>query len=332
MADDANDILEQAHALRENGEPFALATVVRVARPASARPGAKALVRADGAIAGWVGGSCTQPAVAREALAALRDGQPRLLCLVGEGGLPPERAEGMVVQPMTCHSGGTIEVYIEPFVPRPRLLVVGRSPIAEALAQFGAALRFETILVDLDAPQEQAAAATHDRLSTLAPLLRPQTYIVVSSHGSYDEEALELALGSQAAYVALVASPRRAAAIGAYLRGAGIAEEHLARLKAPAGLDIGAVEPAEIALSIMAEIIQTRRQGDTETSREEAAAITASAAASATDPVCGMTVEVATARYTAEHEGQRFYFCCAGCKRSFEQQPEKYLVPVVSSQ
>jgi xanthine dehydrogenase accessory factor len=116
--------------------------------------------------------------------------------------------------------------------------------------------------------------------------------------------------------------------VAAYLRGAGLAEERLARLKAPAGLDLGAAEPAEIALSIMAEIVQIRRQADKEIAREEAAPITASA----TDPVCGMTVEVATARYTAEHEGQRFYFCCAGCKRSFEQQPEKYLVPVVSGQ
>ena len=136
-----------------------------------------------------------------------------------------------------------------------------------------------------------------------------------------------MALGSDAPYVALVASRRRAAAVAAYLRGAGVlAEERLARLKAPAGLDLGAVEPAEIALSIMAEIIQTSRQADKQTGKEQAAAITASALASAIDPVCGMTVEPATARYTAEHDGQRFYFCCAGCKRSFEQEPQRYLV------
>ncbi len=122
-----DDILEQAHDLRRTDVPFALATVVRVTRPASARPGAKALVMADGAISGWVGGSCAQPAVAREGLASLADGRPRLLCLVGTDGAAPERGEGVVVQPMTCHSGGTIEVYIEPFVPRSRLLLFGES-------------------------------------------------------------------------------------------------------------------------------------------------------------------------------------------------------------
>ena len=159
MSMDTDDILERAHALRKNGEPFALATVVRVTRPASARPGAKAIVWADGTISGWVGGSCAQPLAVREALAALGDGQPRLLCLVGVGGRAPERAEGMIVQPMTCHSGGTIEIYIEPFVPRPRLLIVGQTPVAAALAQLGALLSFDVTAVDPEARPEQFPVA-----------------------------------------------------------------------------------------------------------------------------------------------------------------------------
>jgi xanthine dehydrogenase accessory factor len=327
MSIDSDDILEQAHTLRRNGEPFALATVVRVTRPASARPGAKAIVRADGAITGWVGGSCAQALVAQEALAALGDGQPRLLCLVGVGGLAPERTQGMIVRPMTCHSGGTLEIYIEPFVPRPRLLIVGRSPVAEALAQLGTTLHYSVAVVDAAAQAEHFPTANIllADLRSAQPLLTPQSYVVVATHGAYDEEALRLALDSDAAYVALVASRRRAEAIVAYLRDAGVAEERLVRLKAPAGLDLGAVEPAEIALSIMAEIIRTRRNAP--------AAVEASPAPSepelpttAIDPVCGMTVDITTARYIAEHEGQRFYFCCAGCQHTFEREPARYLV------
>src|SRR5438874_882753 len=190
-----NDILEQADHLRRAGEPFALATVVRVTRPASARPGAKAIVWADGTISGWVGGSCAQPHAVREALAALGDGQPRLLCLVGVGGRAPERAEGMIVQPMTCHSGGTIEIYIEPFVPRPRLLIVGQTPVAAALAQLGAMLSFEVTVVDPEARPEQfpVAHTLLTELNDIRPMLTPQTYVVVVTHGAYDHAALELA-------------------------------------------------------------------------------------------------------------------------------------------
>ena len=327
MSIDTDDILEQAHTLRKNGEPFALATVVRVTRPASARPGAKAIIRADGTLSGWVGGSCAQPLAAREALRALADGQPRLLCLVGVGGRAPERAEGMVVQPMTCHSGGTLEIYIEPFVPRPRLLIVGQTPVAIALAQLGATLNFEVTAVDPEVRPEDFAVANTllTDLTDIQPMLTPQTYVVVATHGAYDHAALELALGSDAAYVALIASRRRAEAIAHELRDAGLAEERLPRLKAPAGLDLGAVEAAEIALSIMAEIVQTRRQGDTQTRGLEEAEVVVGASASAIDPVCGITVEIATARYTADYQGQRFFFCCDGCRRSFEKQPAQYV-------
>jgi xanthine dehydrogenase accessory factor len=322
-----DEILDQADHLRQAGEPFALATVVRVVRPASTRPGSKALVRADGTITGWVGGSCAQPAVAREALRALADGQPRLLCLVGAGGRTPEPGEGLVVQPMTCHSGGTIEVYIEPFVARPRLLLVGQSAVGDALAQLGALLRFEVVALDPDASAEHFPTAdTRLReLPAMAPMLTPQTYVIVATHGAYDEDALQMALGSDAAYVALVASRRRAETIGGFLRASGLAEERIARLRAPAGLDLGAAEPAEIALSIMAEIVQIRRRGDQETKGPADVERVASEPASAIDPVCGMEVEIATARFTSEHDGSRFYFCCAGCRRSFQKEPEKYL-------
>jgi xanthine dehydrogenase accessory factor len=269
--------------------------------------------------------------VAREALRALADGQPRLLCLVGAGARTPEAAEGLVVQPMTCHSGGTIEIYIEPFIPRPRLLIVGQSAVADALAQLGAALHYEVVAVDPAASAEHFPTANQllNQLGDMVPLLTARTYVVITTHGAYDEPALELALDSDAAYVALVASRRRAEAVAAYLQSAGVAAERLARLRAPAGLNLGADEPAEIALSIMAEIVQIRRQRDQEIGRPAPESVASDMPATAIDPVCGMTVEVATARYTAEHEGRQFYFCCAGCKRSFEKEPKKYLAAIV---
>jgi xanthine dehydrogenase accessory factor len=317
------DYLARAHTLQESGQPFALATVVRAERPTSAKAGAKAIVTADGALTGWVGGSCAQPTVIREALKALQDGQPRLVRLC-----PPEKLgrgaqDGVVEFALTCISGGTLEVYIEPHLPRPQLVVIGHLPIAEALAALGKGLQYTVTVMGLDATQERFPQAdlVLDRLdfSQLRVRVTAQTYVVVATHGNYDEEALEWALNTEAAYVALVASPKRAEAVLQYLRETGVAEERLARLKCPAGLNIGASTPEEIALSILAEIVQLRRNLPSPITHSQPPA-------EAIDPVCGMTVEIATARYVASHNGQSYYFCSAGCKHSFEKEPEKYLV------
>jgi len=134
-----NELLALAAELQRRGERFALATVVRCEAPTSAKPGAKALVRADGTVSGWVGGACAEPVVVREALAAIEDGRPRLVGLIGEGARGPGRTAGMIEYPMTCHSGGTLEIYVEPYLPHPVLILVGHGPVIEALATFGAA-------------------------------------------------------------------------------------------------------------------------------------------------------------------------------------------------
>jgi xanthine dehydrogenase accessory factor len=304
-------LLAEAHALAQQGVPFAMATVVRCERPTSAKPGAKALIRADGTMQGWVGGSCAEPVVIKEALGALRDGQPRLVALVGEGGEGPGRREGVVEHPMTCHSGGTLEIYIEPVLPKPHLLLVGRGPVVATLAELGRAMEFAVTLV----PSESAA----DRLSEIR--MTPHTYVVVATHGTADEDALQHALRGDAGYVSLVASRRRAEAVRNTLGAMGVLAERLQRLKAPAGLDIGAVTPEEIAASIIAEIIQVSRgQGS-----EPLAAPEEVGEALSTDPICGMAVEVATARYRSEVSDRVFYFCCARCKQVFDQEPERYV-------
>jgi xanthine dehydrogenase accessory factor len=329
-----NDLLERAAELSRAGVAFARATVVRAEKPTSAKPGANALITADGALTGWVGGSCTEHTVISQARQALRDGEPRLVRLCPPEKLGAAPREGVIEMPLTCASGGTLEVYIEPHLPRPRLIAVGHLPVAEALARLGTGLGYAVSVIGPDVtPERFAGIAQISHSLDFAQLsITPQTYIVVASHGNYDEPALEGALRSDAPYVALVSSRKRAAGVVEYLREAGIPPDRLARLKYPAGLDIGAVTPEEIAVSILAEIVQARRQHHAQESAQGSEPPPANhqadpaAPTEALDLVCGMTVEIATARYTSEYAGQTYYFCAAGCKRSFDREPSKYLV------
>ena len=309
----AVDLLALAVELRRAGEPFALATVVRCERPTSAKPGARALIKADGTVSGWVGGACAEPVAIREALASLRDGEPRLISLIGEGGAPRGPVEGVVEYAMTCHSGGTLEIYVEPFLPKPALVLVGHGPVVEMLAALARTADFAVNVLAPETIGHTMASIALDRDSA----------VVVASHGSVDEEALERALTSDASYVSLIASRKRAAAIVETLKRRGVPVERLGRLKAPAGLDIGAVSPEEIAVSILAEIVQHRRGSKARQQHDDEAARVASATES-TDPVCGMRVEIASARHRSEISGRSVYFCCLGCKEAFDREPHRY--------
>jgi xanthine dehydrogenase accessory factor len=309
----ADDLLALAHALTESGDAFALATVVRCDRPTSAKPGAKAVIRMDGTVSGWIGGSCAEPVVVKEALRALADGRPRFIALVGEGGAGPGTREGVLEYPMTCHSGGTLEIFVEPILPKPQVLVIGKGPVTETLAKLSQAMDFSVTLVSSEAAVEQ--------LSQLR--VTPRTFVVVATHGTFDEDALEHALRTDAGYVSLVASKRRAGAVIDVLRARGVPADRLSRLRAPAGLDIGAVTPSEIAASILAEIIRVSNEKrglkPAGTGPDEADEV------EARDPVCGMAVAVASARYKSDVLGTSYYFCCARCKRVFDQDPARYV-------
>jgi xanthine dehydrogenase accessory factor len=269
-----------------------------------------------------VGGSCAQPTVIRESLKALSDGQPRFLRMC-----PPEKLRGhtpgVVEVALTCISGGTLEIYLEPHLPQPQILAIGHLPVVEALTTLAKDMGYGVMVAGEGASREQFPRADTVQEFNVAQLaFTPQTYVVVASHGNYDEPALEAALHSNAAYVALIASHKRRDAVLTYLRQSGLPEDKLARLRCPAGLNFGAVTPDEIALSILAEIVQIRRNSPI----SNPPTVIASAPLEAIDPVCGMTVEIATARYTSIHAGQTYYFCAPGCQRSFEHEPEKYLI------
>jgi xanthine dehydrogenase accessory factor len=295
------DPLELAYERSRRGEPFVLATVVWRRAPSSGKQGAKALISADGTVTGWLGGACAEPAVAREALRALADGAPRLMYLGPAEELEGARREGVVTVPIACQSDGALEVYLEPVLPQPQLVAIGRSPAAGALAAMAGALGWRAVLVDERDKLEAALAETG-----------PGAYVVVATQGHYDEDALELALAREPAYVGLVASRKRAESVLDYLRARGVSQHALARVSAPAGLDLGSTEPEEIAVAILAGIVQRRAAGATSTAVQVAAT-----SEEAIDPVCGMTVAVAGSRHRATRDGRTYHFCSAACRERF---------------
>jgi xanthine dehydrogenase accessory factor len=318
----SDDLLETVVGLRRRRQPFAIATVVRAERPTSSKPGDKAIIAPDGTLTGWIGGSCAHDIVVRNALEALEEGAPRFLTLSSASPADAKR-QGVIDVPMQCYSGGVLDVFIEPNLPKAQLVVVGYETVARALARIGKTVSFHVTVVDPLATRASAPEADEivNELKLGDLPLGGESFIVIATHGRYDEEALEQAARTSASYIALVSSPKRAGEILRQLRERGVSEDALARIKAPAGLDIGAEGAEEIALSIVAEIVQERRSGRL---RRPAAAPAAEVPAEAIDPICNMSVTIAGALHSAEHEGQRYYFCCAHCQRTFEQDPHRY--------
>jgi xanthine dehydrogenase accessory factor len=323
-----SDLLLFASELAKRGEPFALATVVRREAPSSARVGDTALVTLGGAFHGWVGGSCTQLTVVREALRALGDRLPRLIALSPSPDV--DRRPGVTAFPMTCHSGGSVDIYIEPVLPSPRLVVFGTSPVAQALVRLGKALGYSVDAVDPEAdratfPEADRVFAHGDAASLLPRSGTPGPWMcaVVATMGQWDEDGVRAALALEPAYLGVVASRKRFAQIRDVLLAGGSAVAALGRITNPAGVDIGAQLPEEIALSVLAEIVQVRHAA-------QPAPPNPAPAAEALDPVCGMKVTVATARHTADFDGRTFYFCCGGCREQFLREPQRYVTAATS--
>ncbi len=318
------EILAEAAARSARGEPFVLATVVWRRSPSSGKAGATALITSDGRVRGWLGGACAEPTVVREARRALEEGTPRLLFLGPPEELAGHERDGVVTVPIACQSEGAMEVHVEPVLPRPQVVAIGRSPAAIALTAMAAALGWRSVAVDDDGDQTDHAGA--DRLITTLDLdeagVDERSFVVVATQGHYDEAALEQALGTRAAYIGLVASRKRAEAVLGYLRDRGAGEDQLARVHAPAGLDLGRIDSEEIAAAILVEIIQLKAE---DVLQGTAAAESAPAGHEEIDPVCGMTVEVADARYRSVHDRRTYYFCSAGCLASFETDPASYV-------
>jgi xanthine dehydrogenase accessory factor len=313
------DIFRLARELSDRREPYVLATVVWRRAPSSGKEGSRAVVSADGTVRGWLGGACAEPVVVRESRRALEEGTSRLLFLGPPDELEDRAREGVVTAPIACQSEGAMEVFLEPMIPAPHLVVVGRSPMADTLARLAGTLGWDAVVVD-----DRGSPSDHPGVPRVVPVLDLESagvgdgsFVVVATQGHYDESALEAALATPAAYVGLVASRKRAEAVVGYLRQRGLPDDAVSRVKAPAGLDLGTVSHEEIAVAILAELVQLKAAGDL------SPGITAPPAEQATDPVCGMTVDVASARYTAVRDGVTHYFCSAGCLRTFETEPAR---------
>ncbi len=343
------DLLRLAARLEAEREPFALATVVRSERPASGKPGDAALIDSRGAMHGWIGGSCTRSGVIRHALEALRAGEPRLLVF----GADDERHGDLVRVSMACASGGTVEIHVNPVLPTPVLLVAGDSPVALALLRLGRAMGYRTAAT-ATASREAARLADEcaepeawaKRGATRLPGTR--LFAVVATMGREDERTLAELAGTEPDYLGVVASPRRMRSVRAALSGLGLGDDAIDRVRGPAGLDLGARQPEEIAVSILAEIVaEARTEGDahagdadgertTPAAPDGAGADTddasdadasgtdaADADAWASDPVCGMSVPAASSP-AAVHGGRTFRFCCEGCRDLFRATPEVF--------
>ena len=310
--------------LAHREEPFVLAVVVRRRPASSSQAGDMALITAAGAFHGWLGGSCTQPTVVREARLALADGQPRLVALAPDP--ETERRPGIAVFPMTCNSGGTVEIYLEPVLPAPRLVVFGVSPTARALVRLGKAVGYSVIAIDPAAepdlfPEADQVVTDLGRAPRLYAPSKSPRFAVVATLGERDEAAIRDALALAPDYLGVVASRKRFAQMRETLLDGGVTAAALDTIHSPAGVNIGAERPEEIALSVLAEIVEQQHAApaigkEAETARDETAV--------AIDPICGMTVTIATARHTAEHGGRTWYFCCGGCRERFLASPDRY--------
>lgn len=321
-------ILERAAELARRGQTFALATVVWRQSPSSSKQGARAIITAEGELHGWIGGACAEPAVIREAKRVMADGNARLILLGAPGQFGTAVPDGMTVVPISCQSEGALEIYIEPVLPVPHLVVVGSSPMASTLAELSRALGWSTDLLAAKdfAPDGNPAGE--------------RSMVVVATQGHGDEDVLERAAAMRPAYLGLVASRRRAEAVLGYLAERGVPRDQLNRVHAPAGLDLGRTTHEETAVAILAELVQLRatgaiagvpapraeQGGEPGTAREPG---TAPQPAEAVDPVCGMTVPASASALTLEHDGTTYYFCCAGCRRTFEEDPDNFAKAVL---
>jgi xanthine dehydrogenase accessory factor len=299
---------ERAESLRSHRVPFVHARVVLAERPTSAKPGDEALVHADGVIEGFVGGQCAESTVRQQALSLLASGDSMLLRIAPN---PESDQPGKTVVHNPCLSGGTLEIFLEPVLPVPLVTVLGESPIAQAMTRVAAALGYDV------ADYDTADLTTAD-------------VVIVATHGRKEEETLVAAVRAGVPYVGLIASPKRGAAVVGSLE---LTDDEKARIHKPAGLDIGARTPAEIALSVFAQVIAERprvpRTFSTATPQDAAPPslrldLLLVEPETAIDPVCGMTVVTSPDALHADVDGERVWFCCPGCRRAFLADPGKY--------
>ena len=304
---DGFGILEVAVELAKKGEEFVMATVVWRDAPSSGKEGSRAVITADGKVFGFIGGACAEPVLLREASEALRNREPRLL-LLGTGDEPNHVPAGMTVVPISCQSEGALQIFVEPVLSVPHLVVIGRSPMANTLVQLAQSLDWRVEIID--GPDFTVESADK------------KSIVVVATQGHGDEEVLETALAINPVYVGVVGSRKRGEHLIGYLKDRGASEEKLKKVRVPIGLDLGKTSHREVAVSVLAELVKLRSAGELNI---EASVSTTKVEETAIDPVCNMTVVASEKNRPFVHDGQTYYFCCPGCRATFEKEPAKYI-------
>lgn len=307
---DGLDIMERAASLARSGESFVLATVVWRQAPSSGQHGSRAIVTAEGELIGWIGGACAQPVLIREAKRVLAEGTPSLVWLGQEADFSGMHVpEGVLTIPISCQSDGALQIYIEPVMAAPHVLVVGNSPMAATLLDLVRDIGWRGELVDGSA--------------FASAMVTPTSVVIVATQGHGDEEALESALAASPAFVGLVASRKRGDVVRGYLADRGASKSDLARVQVPIGLDLGHTTHREIAVSILAELVQLRAAGQLKP--HQRAMLPMLEPQEVIDLVCGMTVQAVPANRPFVHEGTTYYFCAMGCRVAFEKNPGSFI-------
>ncbi len=318
-----NSMLNKVQRLQQEKQEFAIAYVINRQVPSSGKPGDKAIIEKDGKLTGWVGGGCTRGIVIKEALDAINSGKSRVVNISPDQEV--STMPGVMDYRMTCQSGGSLALYIEPVLPRPHLLIMGKSHVAMALSKIAKAMDYQVDIIAKDSDQT-AFPGADSILSTDADheLIQANTYIIVCTQGENDVAALEYALKSNVNYVSFISSRRKANSIFRQLRDIGFTFDDLKTIKTPAGLDINAKLPEEVAISILAEIIAELRKDPVNDELPTSAATISDNLF--INPVCNIPIEKNSAKHIIRYEEKDYYFCCDGCKVKFEEDPARYAI------
>lgn len=321
--------LDKILELKGKQEPFTIAIVVGREAPSSGKAGDKAVIDRRGVLTGWIGGGCVKGIVLKESASAIQTGKPRLV-RIGKHLQNNKIQEDVMEYKMTCQSEGTVEIFIEPVLPKPHLMVLGKSHIARALVKLASQTGYRITAVAPDANLQ-----TFDKVDELITRFNldqvktfPNTFIVVATQGEQDELALSEALKKEYAYLGFVTSRKKMGSITTYLLDSGYSKEQIESIHAPAGIDINAKQADEVAISILAEMVQIKNTKDLWSSvnhKESSDEITDDAPQFYINPVCGIPVDMRNPKHIVEFKGEKVYFCCDGCKIKFDKDPEKFI-------
>ena len=304
-------VMERAVELTNDGQSFVMATVVWRQGPSSGQSGSRAIITSDGKLHGWIGGACAEPVLIREAKKVMDSGKAQLIWLGQEADFEGMHVpDGVLTVPMACQSEGALQIYVEPVQASPQVMIVGRSPMAVTLKQLIEVLNWRVQILDFT--------------DFTTSMVSSSSVVIIATQGHGDEEATEIALPASPAYLGVVASRKRGAAVLAYLEDRGFSKTQIGTVNLPAGLDLGHTTHREVAVSILAQLVQLRAAGSLR-QKSTPNLLQMAQPTEVIDLVCGMTVAAEKSNRPFGFEGTTYYFCAPGCRTAFEKDPSSFI-------